>query len=110
MGIFMPTVVHTVWESTLSPLIPGQVDAWVMTQRNKVKEKLVGAKKGQVNYLTPELSLAETVLMTNEQKHGYEPRFNFLKNAINRLQLKACLLYTSPSPRDRSLSRMPSSA
>ena len=24
--------------------------------------------------------------------------------------LKACLLYTSPSPRDRSLSRMPSSA
>ena len=25
-------------------------------------------------------------------------------------QLKICLLYTSPSPRDRSLSRMPSSA
>ena len=24
--------------------------------------------------------------------------------------MKACLLYTSPSPRDRSLSRMPSSA
>jgi len=89
MGIFMPTVLHTVWESTLSPLIPGQVDAWVMRQRNKVKEKLVGTKNAQVNYLTPELSLAETVLMTNEQKHGYEPRFNFLKNSINRLQLKA---------------------
>ena len=29
---------------------------------------------------------------------------------INVRQLKACLLYTSPSPRDRSLSRMPSSA
>ena len=25
-------------------------------------------------------------------------------------QMEACLLYTSPSPRDRSLSRMPSSA
>ena len=25
-------------------------------------------------------------------------------------QLKACLLYTSPSPRDATLSRMPSSA
>ena len=25
-------------------------------------------------------------------------------------QMKVCLLYTSPSPRDRSLSRMPSSA
>ena len=29
---------------------------------------------------------------------------------LRRLQDKACLLYTSPSPRDRSLSRMPSSA
>ena len=29
--------------------------------------------------------------------------------ALNRLSL-SCLLYTSPSPRDRSLSRMPSSA
>ena len=27
-----------------------------------------------------------------------------------RSGLEACLLYTSPSPRDRSLSRMPSSA
>ena len=26
------------------------------------------------------------------------------------LDLESCLLYTSPSPRDRSLSRMPSSA
>ena len=28
----------------------------------------------------------------------------------NSNELSACLLYTSPSPRDRSLSRMPSSA
>ena len=27
-----------------------------------------------------------------------------------QLQLRACLLYTSPSPRDRTRSRMPSSA
>ena len=27
-----------------------------------------------------------------------------------RVELMGCLLYTSPSPRDRSLSRMPSSA
>ena len=30
--------------------------------------------------------------------------------AIGECLKKACLLYTSPSPRDRSLSRMPSSA
>ena len=29
---------------------------------------------------------------------------------VARLQLHACLLYTSPSPRDRQKSRMPSSA
>ena len=30
--------------------------------------------------------------------------------AVELAQANACLLYTSPSPRDRSLSRMPSSA
>ena len=29
---------------------------------------------------------------------------------VRMVLLKGCLLYTSPSPRDRSLSRMPSSA
>ena len=35
-----------------------------------------------------------------------------LRKAVARasVQCYACLLYTSPSPRDRSLSRMPSSA
>ena len=37
---------------------------------------------------------------------------SLLKKIIRskNLQHKTCLLYTSPSPRDRSLSRMPSSA
>ena len=33
-----------------------------------------------------------------------------LAGAIRYWPVKICLLYTSPSPRDRSLSRMPSSA
>ena len=33
-----------------------------------------------------------------------------LANLVNVVGLYTCLLYTSPSPRDRSLSRMPSSA
>ena len=39
--------------------------------------------------------------------------FNFKQTAKDLLitsQLRTCLLYTSPSPRDRSVSRMPSSA
>ena len=31
-------------------------------------------------------------------------------NALNEVMKKDCLLYTSPSPRDRQKSRMPSSA
>src|SRR5665811_2634437 len=31
-------------------------------------------------------------------------------NALNLVSIKPCLLYTSPSPRDRTRSRMPSSA
>ena len=32
------------------------------------------------------------------------------KNSCNSITVKSCLLYTSPSPRDRTRSRMPSSA
>ena len=34
----------------------------------------------------------------------------FDKTQVTELQISACLLYTSPSPRDRQKSRMPSSA
>ena len=33
-----------------------------------------------------------------------------LGNSLRRVLLSSCLLYTSPSPRDRQKSRMPSSA
>ena len=37
-------------------------------------------------------------------------RMKWLKAAVSQTALKTCLLYTSPSPRDRQKSRMPSSA
>ena len=42
---------------------------------------------------------------------GIEEHNNYAKDFIEACgQIRDCLLYTSPSPRDRSLSRMPSSA
>ena len=55
---------------------------------------------------------------------GLDPTFNHLQDkktnifagaaadpsCLNKRSLKNCLLYTSPSPRDATLSRMPSSA
>ena len=45
--------------------------------------------------------------------HGYAGELLFLYNAArprNAMPVHGCLLYTSPSPRDATLSRMPSSA
>ena len=39
-----------------------------------------------------------------------EPRFDWARLKANRAREITCLLYTSPSPRDGLLSRMPSSA
>ena len=41
---------------------------------------------------------------------GYENRVKEIVNIVNSYEAKFCLLYTSPSPRDRTRSRMPSSA
>ena len=53
-------------------------------------------------------------ILSNNKKDVFNAKKNGLKNnMIERLELnekKICLLYTSPSPRDRTRSRMPSSA
>ena len=41
--------------------------------------------------------------------HGCRKWFNVVRDTSNDV-IKACLLYTSPSPRDYAASRMPSSA
>ena len=46
---------------------------------------------------------------TNESEVRNTYTFLVSKNA-NKVEIKNCLLYTSPSPRDLSTSRMPSSA
>ena len=49
--------------------------------------------------------MALMFFMQRSQKKQAQKRME----SLNKLQ-KGCLLYTSPSPRDRSVSRMPSSA
>ena len=44
------------------------------------------------------------------QPADYDTGFKLLKEWVDSIGGPPCLLYTSPSPRDRSLSRMPSSA
>ena len=51
----------------------------------------------------------------NQELRSYQRRFEFFKEMTNDAAIATlldciCLLYTSPSPRDRTRSRMPSSA
>ena len=83
---------------------------------------------GAANYLTPERVLLATKLVKKGESHGlgividpnmpaYPPRYTQLQVVqpgqqlgFDTKQSYGCLLYTSPSPRDATLSRMPSSA
>ena len=67
----------------------------------KTKKEIV--KDWITRYTDVDISdFGEYILLTNFQKYVQE--FAALNN------VKVCLLYTSPSPRDRTRSRMPSSA
>ena len=50
---------------------------------------------------------AELVVVASRGSQGTKPKKRKKKNILNAY---SCLLYTSPSPRDGLLSRMPSSA
>ena len=64
-----------------------------------------GIRMSDRSVLHPELTYAvpdHNVPTKNQDKPIEDP--------ISALQVETCLLYTSPSPRDRTRSRMPSSA
>ena len=66
-------------------------------QNLKTNEQKIGMTR---NYQTPEIQMQFGM---NWQRENKQPA-----GAIH--QINDCLLYTSPSPRDRTSSRMPSSA
>ena len=62
-------------------------------------------------------SIAKYLKQKGDNVIGYDQRKSYVTNLLNQDGIKVvhtideiCLLYTSPSPRDLSTSRMPSSA
>ena len=93
-------IARTVPQSTLTgSLTPYQAD------RRAVRSAMVGMGLDEV---MPVPFLAPGDL----ERAGLEPDGITVSNPLvaEESVMRACLLYTSPSPRDRSLSRMPSSA
>ena len=67
-------------------------------------------KEGSIVY-APRLSrIAMLSLMGPMKKGKHIGKWGITQQKANRIEIKPCLLYTSPSPRDGLLSRMPSSA
>ena len=106
--------------ATYLPLRPGD-NAWVIRMRSKsrLKNRLIdsltgapiAARPGTVSvYTSTQRALAEqpaqSLAFTTDAQGYYTVTFTPLLNQ----SVYICLLYTSPSPRDRTRSRMPSSA
>ena len=61
--------------------------------------------RGKISHMTAyRVARGKNVTTSNTQPEGQEPEVDLTRDEIS------CLLYTSPSPRDRQKSRMPSSA
>ena len=60
--------------------------------------------------LLPEAVKRGAVVVDNSHAFRMDPEVPLVVPEINADDIKCCLLYTSPSPRDRQRSRMPSSA
>lgn len=80
LGIYIPTVLHTMWETSLSQLVPGNVDNWLLNQRNKFQKP----SEAKIEFANREPNLGEKLLTFNDNKLGFDPRFNFFKNAIKK--------------------------
>ena len=91
----------------------------VLTISKDGKESVLKAKTINFNYYESLYSPVITANMMFLDAGGSTPdkkeNLTSIKDglpitALEDLQVKICLLYTSPSPRDRTRSRMPSSA
>ena len=66
--------------------------------------------KDEKIYIAGHRGLVGSSVIRNLKANGYENIIGRTKSELDLREQNPCLLYTSPSPRDRQKSRMPSSA
>ena len=86
-----------------------------ISRRNHQRSQERNAERGYrndrpVSYRTERVCYEEIDYRTEEQISGYDVTYVYAGETYTTVLAEACLLYTSPSPRDQRGSRMPSSA
>src|SRR5664279_5015848 len=85
----------------------------VMTAFGAVDTAVLAMRNGAIDYLTKPINTGELLIVIEralaENRLRRETQ-DLRKRLDERYRFENCLLYTSPSPRDGLLSRMPSSA
>ena len=108
MAIRLVLVRHGLSSFNAKGLIQGRTDDSILTDEGYEQARKAGKALSKINfdkiYSSPLVRAAETA-KTIKKTFNKEQAIEFDDNL-----LEVCLLYTSPSPRDRQKSRMPSSA
>ena len=99
-------------------VIAGETGSGKTTQLPKICLEAGCGRRGMIGHTQPRRiaarsvasRLAEELKTDLGDKVGYRVRFADQTNRDTLIKLMTCLLYTSPSPRDKRQSRMPSSA
>ena len=103
-----------VWGGPKTQLI-GKLEKQVQllaTQRKTLEGNATPSGEVGKTYITPQVRKLQGVENRLNGMINYAKSSQKVTAEFNKLkkELKGCLLYTSPSPRDRTRSRMPSSA
>ena len=107
---------NTIAAIALSSAVIVLYSLFFVPEKSSTNQNLVEKEKIEQNTDTPVLEQKETLIEISRKDALIESeRVEFENpNVIGSISLKGaaidCLLYTSPSPRDRTRSRMPSSA
>ena len=81
-----------------------------VNQKNEIEKRIDSLNVVQELNFKESAKLVEEILEHKKEVDHLRQEVNEHKESLANLKLSDCLLYTSPSPRDRQKSRMPSSA
>ena len=97
--------------------LKSSLDKWEKTSLQKAlaqlperKDNFITTSSDSINRLYTPQDIAELDYESDLGHPGEYPYTRGVHPTLHRSKLWTCLLYTSPSPRDRTRSRMPSSA